>query len=121
MYYVYNSTIPQSYIHVGLDKFLLITDNKELYIVSLDVPHPVNVRVPLENTSVLSGVAWDSRTDTVYFSDRNLRTINSAKITVRKIYVHSRHQNIYVHVCVYSCYGALQYIAVGIPCVHVPQ
>jgi sugar lactone lactonase YvrE len=66
---------------LGLDKFLLITDNKELYIVSLDVPHPVNVRVPLEDTEVLSGVAWDSRTDTVYFSDRNLRTINSAKIT----------------------------------------
>jgi low density lipoprotein receptor-related protein 5/6 len=66
---------------LGLDKFLILVDNSEVYIVSLDVPHPVNVRVPLVGTDIVSAVTWDSRTDTMYFADLGRRTISAASIT----------------------------------------
>ena len=68
---------------LDLETFIILTDNSEVYIVSLDVPHPVNARIPLVGTDVVTAVTWDSRTDTLYFADSGLHTISSAKITVR--------------------------------------
>ena len=70
------------FYRAGLDNFLILVDNSVMYIVSLDVPHPINVRVPLVGTSILSAVAWDSRDDTIYFADLGRRTISAADITV---------------------------------------
>ena len=73
----------KSHFPLDLETFIILTDNSEVYIVSLDVPHPVNARIPLVGTDVVTAVTWDSRTDTLYFADSGLHTISSAKVTVR--------------------------------------
>ena len=84
--------------------FLLLVDNSEVYIVSLDVPHPVNVRIPLVGTDIVSGITWDSRTDTIYFVDSGHRTISSAKITVSHCWSLCRYC-----VCVCACCTSICY------------
>jgi hypothetical protein len=69
---------------LGLDTFLVLVDRSDIYKVSLDVPHPVNVRFPLAGVEILSAVAWDSRDDTLYFADLNRRTIGAVKFNGSK-------------------------------------
>lgn len=65
-----------------------MADITEIYIVSLDVPGPVNVPIELHGTGTVSAVTWDSRTDTIYFADKERHTISSVSITVCFILSH---------------------------------
>ena len=81
----FDCTVPSPPSHFpsqGLDTFLVLVDRSDIYKVSLDVPHPVNVRFPLAGVEILSAVAWDSRDDTLYFADLNRRTIGAVKFNV---------------------------------------
>ena len=80
MFYVYQHV--QYFLHSGLNNFLIVADLTEIYIVSLDVPGRVDVPMDVYGTRVVSAVTWDSRTDTIYFADKQRHTISSISITV---------------------------------------